>query len=148
MLTHISLPAERAQQLRMIAKAKGQSVTEVVAELVRGEIAKGTITADVPGFDVENTGPEITIRTKDGFEASVPTNQGPTLADLMRDSSLVPHDPERKQRWIEGIAALTGVKLRRVGNGLKIVSPVTGLEQSLNIDVAQDLAGQIERAAE
>mgnify|MGYP001228340217 CR=1 FL=1 len=146
MPTHISLPNERVEQLRMIAKAKNTTIPEVIAGFVRAEIEKGTIPATIPGIDVSADGPTITIRAN-GFEASVPMNEGPTLADLLKGSATSTADPDRKRRWIEGLAALSGVKVKRAGNGVKLVSPITGKEFPLNLDVAADLAGQIDRAA-
>lgn len=149
MPTHISLPNERAEQLRMIARAKNQTIPEVIADFVRAEIAKGTIPADIPGIDVTKTGPEIVVKAASGFEVKIPLGEGPTLADLLRESGkLTPSDPERKARWLEGLGALTGVAVKRAGNGVKIVSPITKREFPLNLDVAVDLANQIDKTAE
>ena len=46
------------------------------------------------------------------------------------------------------MAALSGIKVKRTGNGVKLVSPFTGKEYPLAFGVANDLAGQIERTAE
>lgn len=146
MPTHISLPNERVEQLRMIAKAKNTTIPEVIAAFVRAEIERGTIPATIPGIDVATDGPTITIKAK-GFEASVPVKEGPTLSELLKASATATADPERKMRWIEGMAALSGVKMKRAGNGLKLVSPLTGREFPLNLDVAADLADQIDRVA-
>lgn len=146
MPTHISLPNERVEQLRMIAKVKNTTIPEVIAGFVRAEIEKGTIPATVPGIDVSTDGPAITIKAN-GFEATVPMGEGPTLADVLKGSASATADPERKKRWLEGLAALSGVKVKRAGNGVKLVSPLTGREFALNLDVAADLADQIDRAA-
>ncbi|MBL4917444.1 hypothetical protein [Szabonella alba] len=147
MTNHIRLPAERIEQLRRIAQAKEKTITEVIADYVRSEIAAGTIPASVPGFDVASEGASITIRAN-GFEASVPMGEGPTVADLLKEAGSANADPERKKRWIEGAAAMSGMTVKRAGNGLKLVSPITGREFPLNLDIAADLAEQIERAAE
>lgn len=146
MPTHISLPNERVEQLRMLAQVKGQTISEVVAGLVRAEIEKGTISADVPGFEVSAADEEIIIRHRDGFEAKLPKSEGPTVAEVLSGSAAIAHDPEHKKRWIEGAAALVGFKVKRAGNGLKIGSPISDKEYPLNLDVAQDLGDQIERA--
>lgn len=147
MPTHISLPNERVEQLRMIAKAKNITIPEVIAGYVRAEIEAGTIPAEIPGIDVTSTGPAIVIKAGD-FTAEIPTAEGPTLADLLRDAGNVKADPERKKRWLEGLAALSGIKVKRAGNGLKVVSPLTGREFALNLDVAADLGNQIGKKAE
>lgn len=146
MTNHIRLPAERIEQLRMIAEAEGKTITEVVADLIRSKVDAGVIPGDVPGIDVTSTGPAITIRAR-GFEAEIPADQGPTLGDLLRGAGNVTSDPERKKRWIEGLAALSGIKVKRAGSGLKLISPITGQEIPLNLDVAADLGDQIERKA-
>lgn len=146
MPTHISLPNERVEQLRMIAKAKNTTIPEVVAAFVRAEIEKGTIPAAIPGIDIDTDGPTIMIKAK-GFEVSVPMGEGPALSELLKASATATADPERKLLWIEGMAALSGVKMKRAGNGLKLISPLTGREFPLNLDIAADLADQIDRAA-
>lgn len=142
----LQLPDERGEQLRQIAAAKNTTIPELIGALVRAEIEAGTIPATVPGIDVATTGPEITIRAANGFEATIPTSEGPTLADLLKQSG--PADLERKKRWIEGMAKLTGVKVKRMGAGMKLVSPITGKEYPLAFGVAADLGEQIERTAQ
>lgn len=147
MPTHISLPNERVEQLRLIAKAKNKTIVEIIADYVRSEIAAGTIPGTVPGIDVRKTGPEITITGRD-FSVSLPAEEGPTLADLLKQSGSATADPERKERWIASLATLSGVKVKRAGNGVKLVSPITGREFPLNLDIAADLADEISRTAE
>ena len=146
MPSHISLPNERVEQLRMIAKARNTSIPEVIAGYVRAEIEAGTIPAEIPGIKIVNTGPVITIKAGD-FSAEIPAAEGPVLADLLRDAGSLKADPERKKRWLEGLAGLSGIKVKRAGNGLKVVSPLTGREFALNLDVAVDLGDQIEKKA-
>lgn len=145
MSNHIRLPSERIEQLRQIAEAKNTTIAEVIAGFVRSEVAKGTISGALPGIIVAAEGPAITIRAN-GFEASVPKVEGLALADLLKASGSA--DPERKARWAEGLAKLSGMKVKRAGNGLKLVSPNTGQEFALNLDVAADLGDQITRATE
>lgn len=142
----LKLPDERGAQLRQIAEAKSKTIPDLIADYIRSEIEKGTIPASLPGIDVAKDGNTITI-TVPGFEVSVPMNEGPTLADLLREAGEVsPTDTARKQRWLEGLAALSGVKLKRMGAGVRIVSPITGKEYPLASGVAADLADEIERA--
>lgn len=143
----LKLPDERGAQLRQIAAAKNTTIPDLIADYVRAEIEAGTIPADLPGIEVAKEGESITIKAK-GFEATIPAKEGPTLADLMRASGNAPSDPERKLRWIEGLAGLSGIKVKRAGNGVKLVSPFTGKEYPLALHVASDLADQIDRAAE
>lgn len=54
--TTITLPTERAVQLRAIALAHGLSLTELLCKLIESEIKAGVITDDVPGFRLEKVG--------------------------------------------------------------------------------------------
>ena len=142
----IRVPEEHADQLRQIAAAEGKTIVEALSGMIRAKVAEGVIPAAVPGIDVAAEGATITIKTARGFEASVPMSEGPTLADLMKNPGAA-SDPERKKRWIEGLAALSGIKVKRSGNGLTLVNPITGREHALALTVAADLADQIERTA-
>ena len=148
MSSHIQLPAERVEQLRMIAAARNCTVVEVVAGFIRAEIERGTIPSAVPGIDVARTDDATITIVANRFQATLPTNEGPTLADLMKQGgSLTTSDPERKKRWIEGLARLSGATVKRAGKGLKIVSPITGQEFPISLDIAADVADEINRAA-
>lgn len=142
----LKLPDERGEQLRQIAAAKNTTIPELIAGLVRSEVASGTIPNTIPGIDVAKDAANITIKAH-GFEATIPANEGPTLADLLKGSATSNADPERKLRWIEGLAALSGIKVKRTGQGVKLVSPFTGEEYSLALNVAADLADQISKPA-
>lgn len=144
---HIRVPEEHADQLRQIAAAEGKTIVEALSGMIRAKVAEGVIPATVPGIDVANAGDFITIKTARGFEATIPANEGPTLADLMKNPGAA-SDPERKKRWIEGLAALSGIKVKRSGNGLTLVNPITGSEYALALTVAADLADQIESTAQ
>jgi hypothetical protein len=145
MAFNLKLPDERGRQLQMIADAEGKTVVDVITDHIRAKVAAGVIPADLPGVEVDNAPDAITIRAP-GFTASVPIGVGPTLADLLKQSG--PSDLERKKRWIEGLAKLSGITVKRMGAGMKLVSPITGQEYPLSFAVAEDLAGQIERATE
>ena len=54
-------------------------------------------------------------------------------------------DAARKRRWLEGLAALSGVKVERMAQGVRLVSPITGKKYPLTFGVAADLADQIDR---
>ncbi|WP_031327899.1 hypothetical protein ACTTAF_12135 [Rhodobacter capsulatus] len=143
----LRLPDERGAQLRQIAEKKNTTVSELITDYIRSEIEAGTIPSNIPGINVAKAGESIAISAP-GFEASVPLQEGQTLADLLRKSAaLSPSDFERKKQWFDGLAGLSGVTLKRMGAGVRIVSPVTGAEYPLASGVAEDLATEIERAA-
>lgn len=140
------LPPEHGQQLQEIARAEGKPIVDVVADLIRAKIEVGVIPADLPGITVTKSGQKVEITMPD-FGAEVSATEAARLADMLRDASapLTPADIERKQRLIEGAAALAGIKVKRMGRGVKLVSPISGKEYPLAFGVANDLAGQIER---
>lgn len=145
MAFNLKLPDERGKQLQLIAEAEGKTVVDVITDHIRAKVAAGVIPADLPGVEVEKGPEEITIRAANGFEATIPNSAGPTLADLLKQSG--PANVERKKRLIEGLAALSGIKLKGMAAGMKLVSPATGQEYPLSFAVAEDLGDQIARAA-
>ncbi|SIS57231.1 hypothetical protein [Phaeovulum vinaykumarii] len=148
MVFMIKLSDERGEQLRQIAQAKKLAVADLIAEFIRSEVAAGTIAPTVPGVDVQKAETAIVI-TANGFKASVPMNEGPTLADVLKGTATLSNDPERKKQWLEGAAALSGVKVKLTGrHSLKLTSPLTGREYSLPLSVAADLGDQIQKVVE
>jgi hypothetical protein len=148
MAFNLKLPDERGKQLQMIAEAEGKSVVDVITDHIRAKVATGVIPADLPYVDVTKTDTGLIVAMP-GFAGEVPTGEVPALADVLRGagSKLSPADVERKQMLIEGLAALSGIKVKRMAQGVKLVSPFTGKEYPLAFGVAFDLADQIERAA-
>ena len=148
MAFNLKLPDERGKQLQMIAEAEGKSVVDVITDHIRAKVASGVIPADLPHVEVSRSESGLTIATP-GFKGDVPVDEVSMLADALRDAGvkLTPADVERKQKLIEGLAALSGIKVKRMAQGVKLVSPVTGKEYPLAFGVAADLADQIERTA-
>ena len=146
MSNHIRLPGERVEQLRMIAKVKNKTISEVVGDYIRSEIEAGTIPASIPGVDVAKSEDGIMIVAGD-MEAFIPLGEGPTVAEVLASAgSFSVKDTERKNRWIEDAAALSGIEVKRAGKGLKLVSPATQKAYPMNLDLAADLATMIKSA--
>lgn len=76
--TTITLPTERASQLRAIAAAHGLSLTDLIRTYIEGEIRAGVIPDEVPGFRVSVVNGLIE------FEL-----QGRTIAFTMKEASTV-----------------------------------------------------------
>lgn len=148
MAFNLKLPDERGKQLQMIAEAEGKSVVDVITDHIRSKVDAGVIPADLPYVDVTKNDIGLNIALP-GFDGDVPADEVSALADALRDAGakLTPADAERKQKLIEGLAALSGVKVKGMAKGVKLVSPTSGKEYPLAFGVAADLADQIERAA-
>lgn len=155
MAFNLKLPDERGKQLQMIAEAEGKTVVDVITDHIRAKIAAGVIPADLPYVDVTKTDTGLTITAPD-FAGEVPADKVQDFAVALRETvimrdagkKLSPADVERKQKLIEGLAALSGIKVKRMAQGVKLVNSRTGKEYPLAFGVAADLAKQIERATE
>lgn len=145
----LKLPAERGEQLRQIAAAKNKTVPEIIGDYIRAEIDAQTIPADLPGVEVQKTPSELKI-IMPGFEGAVPLSQVRILTSALRraDDEAAPEGKEHIRNLRAGIAALSGVSVKRMGGGLKLVSPITGRKYPMAFGVAADLADQIDRAAQ
>lgn len=149
MAFNLKLPVERGKQLQMIAEAEGKSVVDVITDHIRAKVAAKVIPADLPYMDVTKTDTGLNVAMP-GFEGDVPADEVSALANALRTASakLTPADVERKRKLIEGLAALSGIKVKGMAKGVKLVSPITGREYPLAFGVAADLADQIERTAQ
>lgn len=142
----LKLADERGEQLKMIADREGKTVADVVTDAIRAKIDAGVIPAALPGVYVAKADENVTIEMQ-GFSGEVSAIEAAKLADSLREAgtSLSPADVERKQRWLEGLGALSGIKVERMASGVRLVSPITGQKYPLTFGVASDLADQIER---
>ncbi len=149
MAYNLKLPDERGHQLQLIAEAEGKTVVDVITDHIRAKVAAGVIPADLPLASVNKTDEGLTIAMP-GFEGSIPASEVPLFTGALRaaGTKLSPAEVERKQRFYETLAALSGIKVKRMAAGVKLISPITGREYPLAFGVAADLADQIERTAE
>ncbi len=146
-MVHIlKLQDERGEQLRRIAAAKGVTMIQVIEQAIQREIDAGTIPPDLPGVTVTQTPDAVRITMPD-FDGELSALEAARLADSLREAgpTLTADDAARKRRWLEGLAALSGVKVERMAQGVRLVSPITGKKYPLTFGVAADLADQIDR---
>lgn len=149
MAFNLKLPDERGKQLQMIAEAEGKSVVDVITDFIRAKAEAGVIPRDLPGVEVETTPSELKI-IMPGFEGAVPLSQVRILTSALRraDDEAAPEGKEHIRNLRAGIAALSGVSVKGMGKGMKLISPLTGREYPMAFGVAADLADQIDRATE
>lgn len=146
MAVNLKLHDERGAQLRLIAKARGVTMAQVIEEAIQREIDAGTIPADLPGVTVAKTGNAVKIEMSD-FTGEASAVEAAKLADSLREAGEASADVARKKRWLEGMGALTGIKVERMAHGIRLISPLTGKKYPLTFSVASDLAEQIKREA-
>ena len=144
----LKLSDERGEQLRQIAAAEGKTMVAVVEDFIRAKAADGVIPADLPGVSVMKRGRVIEINTAD-FAGQVPLREAKTLSETLRAMSRqsAADSIERRQKLAEGAGALSGIKVERMANGVRLVSPIDGKRYPVVFNVAEDLADQIEREA-
>lgn len=144
----LKLPDERGAQLKMIAEREGKTAGDVVSDMIREKLAVHALPADLPGVTVTRSDRVVRIEMP-GFEGEVSASDAAKLADGLREAGapLTPADRERKQRLLEGLGALSGIKVERMAQGVRLVSPITDKKYSLTFGVAADLADQIDRTA-
>lgn len=145
MTTHLRLPPERIEQLRQIADAEAKTVPEVIDDLIRLKIAAGVIPDAVPFVTLTKGDATLNLDAPD-FAASLPVGQVPVLVEQLR-SALKAGQPKRLADLAATVGALTGIKVERMGSGVRLVSPITGKRYPLAPGVTSDLADQIEREA-
>lgn len=138
-ITTITVATERHHQLSAIASTLNLSMGEVVARLVRTEIAAGTIPADLPGIKVERLADAVRITIDDNPATTYTTAGAAELAEAIERAS------SGKPMSLLNVDADFGVERR--GNGVKVAVPLTGTARAFSRDVAADLAALI-RAAE
>ncbi len=142
----LKMPDERGAQLKMIAEREGKTAVDVVSDMIRTKLAEHGIPADLPGVSIAKSDKTVRIEMPN-FEGELSAIEAATLADRLRDAS-AGANAERKRRWLEGAAALSGIKVERMAQGVRLISPLTGQTYPLTFSVAADLADQIDRTVE
>lgn len=147
MAFNLKLPDERGKQLQMIAEKEGKSVVDVITDHIRSKIAEGVIPADLPTATISKTEDGVHM-TLPGFEASILLQEVSKFNEALRGGSkFFNTDAASKERLINSLRSLTGVQIKGMAQGVKLVSSVDGAVYPLATSVAEDLADQIERSA-
>lgn len=147
MAFNLKLPDERGKQLQMIAEKEGKSVVDVITDHIRSKIAEGVIPADLPTATISKTEDGVQM-VLPGFKAVVSSQDVLKLAEALRGGSkFFMTDAASKERLINSLRSLTGVQIKGMAQGVKLVSSVDGAVYPLSTSVAEDLADQIERSA-
>jgi len=152
--TTITLPTERASQLRAIAKARGVSLTELVCNYIESEIRAGVIADEIPGFRVTAVKGVIKFEIQD-ITLTLTTREAAEIAD-----SLGQADPycrlelENDETLLEIMRRGRGLVVRFCGHdelkqwyrkGLSR-STIPWFRRGLSLSTARDLAKLFETA--
>jgi hypothetical protein len=133
----LHIPPERAEQLRLISIALGGfTISETLGHLIRGEVAKGTIAATVPGYDIKREGERVSIRTA-AWEKELTTKDALRLVAAVR-GILTPGN---------AFLPVAGLSVRRLGHGIKLRDSDNGAEQIIAVSLGDELATAIEAVA-
>ena len=109
--TTITLPFERASQLRDIAAKRGLSLTKLIYRYIKSEIRAGTIPDEVPGFRVEAVGGFIEFNIQ-GRKIALTKKEAGEIANALTDpDSYFSLELENKKLHLE---------IRRRGRGLVV----------------------------
>ena len=145
----ISLPSERALQLRAIAKKRGLSLTELIRKYIESEIKAGVIADVIPGFRVEVVnrliefeipGRTITLTKKEAGEiAAYLMAGGTTYCWLELEKSNLYLEIHRRGRGLV-IRSLEKEKMRQWRRTNLSRSTIPWSRQGLSQSTANDLA--------
>lgn len=138
MSTAIKLSPRRLDQLKAIGAALNLSVTEVIATMIRREIAAGTIPDMLPGIVIKKVKTGVQVTIDDAATKTLPHEGAHRLVATIREV-------------LEGQAPTVnldyGFAVLRRGSGIKIAVPFPGVEHAFSPDLARDFARLIEEAA-
>lgn len=145
--TTITLPGERAAQLRALADADGTTISEVIERLINSEIAAGRLPDTLPGFEVHVADRHVWLVIGDfGFPAMHPTHANTVAALLTHLADSGTDGRGNKLEFGEIV-----FKAARKGRGVLIGGEdhETGrtIKSSLTLGMARDLARIIRKAA-
>ncbi|RUY44108.1 hypothetical protein EN978_07180 [Mesorhizobium sp. M7A.F.Ca.US.001.04.1.1] len=137
--------------MKAIAAALDLSVAEAVSHMIREKIAAGVIPDAIPGILIHRTDNGVHIQIDDDKPATVAVSTARQIAEALRSVAnggggvveLSPFDASKSFSVV------------RQGTGIKLQVPFHGPTAhhwndapSFSADLARDLAGLIERAAE
>lgn len=138
---NVQLPQERVAQLEGLAEKWNLSVADTIGRLIKSEIDKGTLSADLPGIKVLRKGRTAHLEA------------GALKLRSARESFL--QDAAQQIRdVIEGVSGISrepseeGLQVIKRGSGIKLQNLHDGTQHVTSPSVALDIAAQIDRAAE
>ncbi len=135
----LRIPPRRLEQLRAIGEALQLTTADAVAYMIRKEIAAGTIPPGIPGIAIKKVADGVSIQIDDGPVKNLPGDAARGFAVAIRNA-------------VAGKAGTVnmddGYMFMARGVGFKLAAPWPGEEHSLSRDLALEIAGLIEQAAE
>jgi hypothetical protein len=144
-LHSIALPYERYFQLKNLADALGQSLTDTIGTFIKQAINAGQIPADIPGWTVEREGEQIHFANAEtGLAWRWSLAAAQDVADSLKELS----DPDPDFKRGAHLNADAGwIQIDRKGRGIRIIDSERKITCPVSLGIAQDLAGLIRKAA-
>jgi hypothetical protein len=131
-LPSVKVAPERLEQLKALSAKLGLSLSDTIAHLIRGEIARGTIPDVLPGISIKRTAKHVEL-TVYSQSFKLPPQAAMNFADNIEKAA---------SGKIGGVLDLDDHwQVVRVGNGIKIG------ERPFSRDVANDIARLLRIAA-
>ena len=138
----VQLPTERLEQIKAIGSALGLSIADTLGHLIRGEIAKGTITDALPGVSIHRDDASVAIAFDDSAPLKLDLDGAKALAETVKDYT----NAGKLQKLLN---LDHNFIVERKGNGVKVTIPLTeGSTKNFSVDVARDFARLVNEAAE
>jgi hypothetical protein len=141
MQTHIAIPVERYEQLKLYATSRKISVADAVGVLINDAVAAGKIPNVVPGFRIERNGEVISIEAIGAFVRKLNREAATEYADRIHAMLKPMITPAADNPFVPTFDVI------RRGSGVKLIDPETGAERAVSPSVALDVARLISEAA-
>ncbi len=135
----IQLPYERGEQMKAILAAKETTVVAYLSDLIRREIAAGTIPDGIPDFEIKASGDGFLLGFSDGLKERMSRENTKKLADTIYEAATA--DKKFSETQIDRHFVVA-----RAAGSVKVTIPANGITRRFNSDIAEDLARQIDRA--
>lgn len=147
----VRLQPRRLEQLKSIAAALNLSVAEAVSHMIREKITAGVIPDAIPGILIRRLDSGVLIKIDDNEPNIVAVSTARQIAEALRSvanggGGIVDPSPSEGRKSFSVVRQGTGIKLQVPFHGP--TAHHWNDAPTFSADLARDLAGLIERAAE
>lgn len=140
--TLLRLPVPLHTRLKELAKYRGVTMVQLIADMLDQAANAGDIADKTPGFDIEVTARGVTLHAGDDLVAVMTVEQARSMASALEEVA--------EQPKLVGVVAEDGiVTIRRRGTGISVEPDLHGQFERFVLapEIARDVARQIRKAA-